>query len=93
MADDDTPKKPDNVVQFHVKPEPEDEPQGLPADDLLADCMGEYEDVIILGVDADGEMVVSGNISNIAQVYEMLASAAQNIATAHLEMMFHGTEH
>lgn len=92
MADDDTPKKPDSVVQFRVKQEAEED-RVLPADDLLEDCMGEYEDVIILGVDSTGEMVVSGNISDISQVYEMLATAAQNIAMAHLEMMFHGTEH
>lgn len=89
MADEDD--KFNNILQFRQKVK-EGEPVLL-ADDLLTDCMGEYQDVIILGVDADGEMVVSGNISDIVQVYEMLASAAQNIATAHLEMMFHGTEH
>lgn len=89
MADEDD--KFNNILQFRQKVQ-EGEPV-LPADDLLADCMGEYEDVIILGVDRTGEMVVSGNISDIAQVYEMLATAALNIAMAHLEMMFHGTEH
>lgn len=87
MADDDN----SNIVQFRKKAD--EGADRLPADDLLGDCIGEYEDVIILGVDADGEMVVSGNISDIAQVYEMLATAAQNIASSHLEMMFHGTEH
>ena len=86
MADDD---KPDNVIQF----QPRREDHNLPADALLEDSLGEYEEVIVLGIDADGEMVVSGNISDIAQVYEMLSSAAQNIALAHLEMMFSGTEH
>lgn len=86
MADDDNP---DNVIQFT----PRREDRVLPADALLEDCLGEYEEVVILGVDADGEMVVSGNISDIAQVYEMLSSAAQNIALAHLDMIFQGTQH
>lgn len=82
MADEDSPN---NILQFRQKVQ-DGEPV-LPADDLLEDCMGEYQDVIILGVDETGEMVVSGNISDIAQVFEMLSSAAQNIALAHLEMM------
>lgn len=87
MADDE---KPDNVIQFQPRAT---EADTLDADALLEDCVGEYEDVIILGVDADGEMVVSGNISDVSQVYDMLATAAQNIAMAHLEMLFRGTEH
>ena len=86
MADDD---KPDNVIQF----QPRREDHNLSADALLEDSLGEYEEVIVLGVDADGEMVVSGNIADIAQVYEMLSSAAQSIALAHLEMIFSGTQH
>lgn len=85
MADDD------NIIRF--TPRREEEDHALPADRLLEDCVGEYEEVIILGVDADGEMTVSGNIADIAQVYEMLSSAAQNIALAHLEMIFTGTQH
>lgn len=88
MADDDD--KPDNIIQFTPRQE---EDHALPADALLEDCVGDYEEVIILGIDADGEMVVSGNISDIAQVYEMLSSAAQNIALAHLDMIFQGTRH
>lgn len=88
MADDD---KPDNVIQFRGNAQIED--NALPADALLEDCLGEYDEVVILGIDATGEMVVSGNISDVSQVYEMLATAAQNIAMAHLEMLFHGTEH
>ena len=86
MADDD---KPDNVIQFS----PRRSDHTLEADALLEDCMGEYDEVVILGVDSTGEMVVSGNISDIAQVYEMLSSAAQNIALAHLDMIFRGTQH
>lgn len=85
MADDD------NIIRF--TPRQAEEDRALPADALLEDCVGEYEEVIVLGVDADGEMVVSGNIADIAQVYEMLSSAAQNIALAHLEMIFQGTQH
>lgn len=85
MADDD------NIIRF--TPRQAEEDHALPADRLLEDCVGEYEEVIVLGVDADGEMTVSGNISDIAQVYEMLSSAAQNIALAHLEMLFQGTQH
>lgn len=88
MADDD--KKPTNIIQFTPRP---NQQRALEADALLEDCLGEYEDVVILGVDAEGEMTVSGNISDIAQVYEMLSSAAQNIALAHLDMLFRGTEH
>lgn len=91
MADDDD--KPDNVVQFRGSANIGDDDIALPADALLEDCLGEYEEVVILGIDATGEMVVTGNISDISQVYEMLATAAQNIAMAHLEMIFHGTEH
>lgn len=93
MADDG--KKPDKVVPFRQRPNDGDDHDHvtLPADALLEDCLGEYEDVVILGVDADGHMVVSGNISDVARVYEMLSSAAQNIALAHLEMIFRGTEH
>ena len=91
MADDEDPK-PDNVIQFMPRYEVELEGDTLCADALLEDCVGEYEDVIVLGVDASGEMTVTGNISDIAQVYEMLATAAQNIAMAHLEMLFQGTE-
>jgi hypothetical protein len=87
MEDDE---KPDNVIQFRRFV---DALPVLPADDLLADCMGDYDEVIILGVDDTGEMVVSGNISDIAQVYEMLSSAAQNIALAHLEMIFQSDGH
>lgn len=91
MPQDDD--KPDNVIQFRASANLGDDDIALPADALLGDCMGEYEEVVILGIDATGEMMVSGNISDISQVYEMLATAAQNIAMAHLEMMFHGTEH
>ncbi len=83
MADDD------NVIQFT----PRRNSIALEADALLEDSMGEYEEVIVVGIDASGEMMVTGNISDIAQVYEMLSSAAQNIALAHLEMIFSGTAH
>lgn len=88
MADDD--KKPNNVIQFTPRPDPH---STLEADVLLEDCIGEYEDVVVIGVDAEGETTVSGNIADIAWVYEMLSSAAQNIAMAHLEMLYKGTEH
>lgn len=80
----------DNIIQF--RPRSDDE-HVLSADALLEDSIGEYVEVIVLGVDADGEMTVSGNIADIAQVYEMLASAAQNIALAHLDLLFQGTQH
>lgn len=86
MDDDD---KTDNVIQFT----PRSDNIALPADALLEDCVGDYEEVVILGVDADGEMVVTGNISDIAQVYEMLSTAANNLALAHLDMIFKGTQH
>ena len=89
MADEDRPK-PSNVTQFRPR---KDDHIALPADALLEDSIGEYEEVIILGVDGTGEMTVTGNISDIAQVYEMLSSAAQNLALAHLDMIFRGTEH
>lgn len=84
MADND-----DNIIQFT----PRRDSHALEADALLEDSLGEYEEVIVLGVDAEGEMTVSGNIADIAQVYEMLSSAAQNIALAHLDMLFQGTQH
>lgn len=84
MADND-----DNIIQFT----PRRDNIALEADALLEDSVGEYEEVIVLGVDSAGEMTVTGNISDIAQVYEMLSSAAQNIALAHLEMIFQGTAH
>lgn len=90
MPQDDD--KPNNVLQFSPRATVDDD-VALPADALLEDCLGEYEEVVILGIDATGEMIVSGNISDLAQVYEMLSSAANNLAIAHLEMMFHGTEH
>lgn len=80
----------DNIIQFRPR---RDDEHVLSADALLEDSIGEYVEVIVLGVDADGEMVVSGNIADIAQVYEMLASAAQNIALAHLDLLFQGTQH
>ena len=86
MNDDD---KPDNVVQFT----PRNDSIVIPADALLEDCVGEYEEVIILGLNADGEMVVTGNISDVSMVYDMLSSAANNLAMAHLEMAFQGTKH
>lgn len=82
--------KDDNVIPFAPRPQSD---VALPADALLEDSIGDYEEVIILGLDADGEMTVSGNISSIPQVYEMLSTAAQNIALAHLDMLFHDTEH
>lgn len=91
MPQDDD--KPDNVIQFRGSANIGDDDIALPADALLEDCLGEYHEVIVVGIDETGEMIVSGNISDIAQVYEMLATAAQNIAMAHLEMLFHGTEH
>lgn len=87
MADNDDPDKPNNVVQFQPRMDPD---QTLEADDLLEDCIGEYSEVIVIGIDSTGEMVVSGNIGCIPQVYDMLSSAAQNLAMAHLEMIFHG---
>lgn len=84
MADND-----DNIIQFT----PRRDSATFEADALLEDSLGEYEEVIVLGVDSTGEMTVSGNISDIAQVYEMLSSAAQNIAMAHLDMLFQGTRH
>lgn len=79
----------DNVIKFTPK---HDEPiaPGELADALLEDSIGEYDDVIVIGIDQDGETVISGSISNIAEVYELLASAAQNIALAHLDMIFGG---
>lgn len=91
MADDDNDNYSDNILQFRQRVK--DGAPVLPADDLLEDCMGEYGEVIVIGVDADEEMVITGNIGDVAKVYEMLSSAAQNIALAHLEMMFHGTAH
>lgn len=91
MPQDDD--KPNNVLQFSPRATVDDSEIALPADALLEDCLGEYEEIVILGIDATGEMIVSGNISDLAQVYEMLSSAANNLAIAHLEMMFHGTEH
>ena len=89
MADDDD--KPDNVIQFRrTGLEPV---ESVEADLILEECMGDYHEVIVVGLNADGEMVVTGNISDISQVYETLASAAQNIAMAHLEMIFQGTHH
>lgn len=86
MNDDD---KPDNVVQFT----PRNDNIVIPADALLEDCVGEYEEVVIIGLNADGEMVVTGNISDVSMVYDMLSTAANNLAMAHLEMAFQGTKH
>ena len=86
MADDND----DNIIPFAPRPLAD---KGLPADLLLEDSLGEYEEIIIIGVDADGEMVVSGNIASIPQVYEMLSTAAQNIAMAHLDMLFPEAKH
>lgn len=88
MPDDD---KPDNVIQFRRTGL--DTVESVEADLILEDCMGEYHEVIVIGLDETGEMVVTGNISDIAQVYDMLATAAQNIAMAHLELLFQGTHH
>lgn len=88
MADDD-----DNVIPFGPRVEITLDDGGELADALLEDCIGEYEDVIVIGFSSDGETTVSGTLSNIADVYDALAGAAQNIASAHLDMLFRGVEH
>lgn len=80
----------DNILPFAPRKQSS---VALPADALLEDSLGEYEEVIVVGVDADGEMVVTGNISNIAEVYDLLSTAAQNIALAHLDMLFPEAKH
>ena len=80
----------DNILPFAPRKQSS---VALPADALLEDSLGEYEEVIVVGVDADGEMVVTGNISNIAEVYDLLSTAAKNIALAYLDMLSPEAKH
>jgi hypothetical protein len=89
MADDEKPK-PDNVIQFRTMPEPGADTQV--ADALLQDCVGEYAEVIIVGIDAEGHMTVTTSTSDIGEAYEALMTAATNVAMAAIDEAF-GREH
>lgn len=76
MADDE--KKPSNVIQFEQLRQQARGPQAI--DMLLDDAKGEYDDIIIVGIDADGYMTVTASSSDVGEVYEALMSAATNVA-------------
>lgn len=88
MADDD------NVIQFAPWKNPNfDDGPEITADVLLEDCMGEYRGVVIIGLDADGDMTVSTNVPDPALLYDITQTAAQNIAMAHLMDVFGANKH
>lgn len=88
MADDGTPK-PDNVIQFRTTQEPD--PTQV-ADLILQEAMGDFAEVIVIGLAEDGYMTVTSSERDVGGVYEMLMSAAMNVAMAAIDQAF-GTEH
>lgn len=76
MADDE--KKPNNVIQFEQLRRQARGPEAI--DMLLDDARGEYEEIIIVGIEADGYMTVTASSPDVGEVYEALMSAATNVA-------------
>jgi hypothetical protein len=90
VADNDD----DNVIPFGRRFEATIEPEaGAVADALLEECVGEYEDVIVVGFNDDGEITISGTLTHVADIYDALSTAAQKLALAHLDTVFSGQPH
>jgi|694.fasta_scaffold17323_11 hypothetical protein len=88
MADNDD--LPDNVVAF----EPRASGTQKTTDLLLEDCIGRFDEVVVLGFTDDGELEISGNVEGgAAAVYEAIAEAATQMALTHIDMVYQGTRH
>ena len=82
----------DNVVAFPTNLTAED-PE-VDADEVLESCLGDYRQVVIIGIEKDGTQTFTSNVSNPIELYEMMADAASSFAKAQLHLAFHeGTEH
>lgn len=88
MADDED-RKPENVIQFRAAPKVE--PTSAP-DLVLQEAIGDFEEVIVIGLDSTGYMTVTASERDVGEVYEMLMSAATNVAMAAIDQAF-GVEH
>jgi hypothetical protein len=59
---------------------------------ILEDAMCDFEEVIVIGLDSTGYMTVTASERDVGEVYEMLMSAATNVAMAAIDQAF-GVEH
>lgn len=88
MADNDD-EFPDNVVAF----QPRASGPQMEADLLLDDCIGRYDDVIVIGYNDDGEVEISSSVGGAAATYELLADAATKMALTHIDIVYQGSRH
>lgn len=84
MADDE--KKPSNVIQFEQLRQQARGPEAI--DMLLDDAKGEFDEIIIIGIEADGYMTVTASSPDVGEVYEALMSAATNVALVAIDGAF-----
>jgi hypothetical protein len=89
MADNDD-DLPDNVVAFQPRASGTQKETDL----LLEDCIGRYDEVVVLGLTDDGELEISSNVEGgAAAVYEAIAEAATQMALVHIDMAYQGSRH
>jgi hypothetical protein len=89
MADNDD-DLPDNVVAFQPRASGTQKQTDL----LLEDCIGRFDEVVVLGFTEDGELEISGSVEGGAgAVYEAIAEAATQMALVHIDMAYQGSRH
>ena len=88
MADNDD--LPDNVVTFQPRASGTQKVTDL----LLEDCIGRFDEVVVLGFTDDGEMEISSSTDGgAAAVYEAIAEAATQMALTHIDLVYQGSRH
>jgi hypothetical protein len=89
MADNDD-DLPDNVVAFQPRASGTQKTTDL----LLEDCIGRFDEVVVLGFTDDGEMEISSSLEGgAAAVYEAIAEAATQMALTHIDIVYQGVRH
>jgi hypothetical protein len=89
MADNDD-DLPDNVVAFQPRASGAQKQTDL----LLEDCIGRFDEVVVLGFTDDGEMEISSSLDGgAAAVYEAIAEAATQMALTHIDIVYQGVRH
>lgn len=89
MADNDDEFS-DNVVAFQPRASGTQKVTDL----LLEDCIGRFDEVVVLGFTDDGELEISSNVEGgAAAVYEAIAEAATQMALTHIDLVYQGVRH
>ncbi len=80
------PEEPSNILSFGPKlvPPPEPEPDKLTCDDVLAANLGRLSEMVLVGVDHEGHLVVAGT-GNVADAFLMLNHGSNCILNSEYE--------